>query len=56
MGTAYANTLESHLVASYANQIKAHLANAPNSAEKNRLIKAYGLYVPGMENYLRGGK
>jgi len=55
-GTTRNTELEDQLVKSFANQIKQHLANAATPEEKVRLTRMYGLYVPGMEKYTRGGK
>lgn len=50
--TEYYSGLEKALVAGLAKRVEAHLANVPNSEEKHRLTVQYGLYTPGMENYV----
>jgi hypothetical protein len=53
VGKDYINRINENLIETYAENIQAHLANVPSSEEKNRLIRLYGLYAPGMEKYVR---
>ena len=52
----YYDQLKKELARSYAHRVIGHLANVPNDEERERLVRQYQLYVPGMENYTRRSK